>query len=235
MVDANGGPRTRVEEVYLRVREDIVDGHLAPGSRLAVEHLRDRYGVGSSTMRESLSLLVADALVTAEGQRGFAVASISLADLADLSRVRSLLESSALRASIAVGDDDWEAAIVAGFHRLMKAQDRVDAGEPDAGREWELRNREFHGALVAACGSAWTRRMLGMLHFHSERYRRFALVSRVIPRDVRGEHRQLFEAVLARDADRACTVLVEHIATTSDVIAVLLGESIEFRYPERKL
>jgi DNA-binding GntR family transcriptional regulator len=61
-----------VERAYLALRQDIVSGTLAPGARLRVEHLKDHYEVGAGTLREALALLLSDALVVAEGQRGFA-------------------------------------------------------------------------------------------------------------------------------------------------------------------
>jgi DNA-binding GntR family transcriptional regulator len=203
------------------LRDDIVDGVLAPGSRLAVEHLRQRYGVGSSTIREALSLLIADALVTAEGQRGFSVKPMSVDDLRDLGGVRVLLETHALRESIANGDDDWEAGIIAAFHRLTRAQERLDAGGEDAAREWEERNRRFHDALTARCDSPWVRHMLDMLHHHSERYRRLSLADRTIPRDVHAEHRALMEATVDRDVEMACKIVTQHIQRTTEVIGQL--------------
>lgn len=216
---------TRVEETVNAIREDIVSGTLTPGEKLAVEHLRKRYGVGSSTIRESLSLLLPDGLVTARGQRGFTVAPISIADLQDLSNTRILLETHALRESIAVGDDDWEADIVATFHRLGKAQEAVDAQLEGAAAEWELRNQQFHDATTAACGSRWVLHMLNILHHHTQRYRRMALTDRSIPRDVHAEHLALMEATLARDADTACDVAAQHIQRTTDVLAIRHGEA----------
>ena len=217
------GPLTRVEETVNAIREDIVSGALTPGGKLAVEHLRKRYGVGSSTIRESLSLLLPDGLVTARGQRGFTVAPISIADLQDLSDTRILLETHALRESIASGDDDWEADIVATFHRLSKAQDAVDAQIDGAAAEWELRNQQFHDATTAACGSRWVPHMLNILHHHTQRYRRMALTDRTIPRDVHAEHLALMEATLTRDADTACDVAAMHIQRTTDVLAARHG------------
>jgi DNA-binding transcriptional regulator YhcF (GntR family) len=126
-------PLTRVEETVDAIRADIISGELEPGSKLAVEHIRKRYGVGSSTIREALSLLLPDGLVTARGQRGFAVSSISIADLQDLSNTRILLETSALRESIAAGRDDWETGIIASFHHLSKAQEALGRGDDRVG------------------------------------------------------------------------------------------------------
>lgn len=224
-VDLNGSitPLTRVEESVNAIREDIVSGELTPGTKLAVEHLRQRYGVGSSTIREALSLLLPDGLVTARGQRGFAVAPISIDDLQDISNTRILLETHALRLSIERGDDDWEAGIVATFHRLAKVQEAIDNGVDDAAADWELRNQQFHDATTAACGSRWVQHMLDLLHHHTQRYRRMALTDRSIPRDVHAEHKALMEATLARDADTACDVAAAHIQRTTDVLAALHG------------
>lgn len=211
-------PRTRVEQTVNAIRADIISGALEPGARLGVERLKDLYGVGASTIREALSLLSADALVVVEGQRGFRVSELSADDLEDLSNARLLLESHALRQSIAHGDDDWEAGVVAAYHRLSRATQRLRDGVDGAFDEWETRNREFHEALVSRCNSSWILSMLETLNRHSERYRRAALAANT-PRDVQGEHTALMDAALARDADRAVAILGEHVMTTVDVIA----------------
>lgn len=211
-------PRTRVEQTVNAIRADIVSGVLEPGSRLGVDRLKDRYGVGASTIRESLSLLSADALVVVEGQRGFRVADLSPDDLRDLSNARELLETYALRQSIELGDDEWEAQVVAAYHRLGRANERLHDGVDGAFTEWETRNREFHEALVSRCTSSWILSMLETLNRHSERYRRAALASDTTGRDVQAEHTALMEAALARDADRATDVLAGHLATTVAVI-----------------
>lgn len=101
-------PRTLTERAYRALRHDIVCGDLQPGQRLRVEHLKDHYGVGAGTLREALALLVSDALVTVEGQRGYRVSAVSLDDLCDLTDTRVRLETEALRQSIRLGDAGWE-------------------------------------------------------------------------------------------------------------------------------
>jgi len=219
----DGSSLTRVEETVNAIREDIVSGALTPGTKLAVEHLRQRYGVGSSTIRESLSLLLPDGLVTARGQRGFNVSPISIDDLQDISNTRILLETHALRESIAAGDDDWEAGVVASFHRLTKAQEALDNGVDGAPVEWEVRNQQFHDATTAACGSRWVQHMLDLLFHHTQRYRRLALTDTSVPRDVHAEHLALMEATLARDVDTACDLAAMHIQRTTEVLALRHG------------
>ena len=219
-------PRTLVENAYLALRRDIVDGKHAPGSRLRVEHLKGDYGVGAGTLREALSLLVSDALVVSEGQRGFWVTTISHTDIEDITHNRVLLETEALRASIKNGDDEWEANLVAAFHRLSKVEEKLDTTVARM-REWEERNRAFHEALIAACDSRWMRYLIGILYRQSERYRRFALSNPQMKRDVHAEHFELFDAAIKRDVRRACAALEIHIKTTFDIINKTSEEDLQ--------
>lgn len=205
-------PKTLVESAYRNLRRDIIEGRFAPGEKLRVEHLKDDYGVGAGTLREALSLLISDALVVSQGQRGFRVAPMSLADFADITRTRVMLECEALRQSIALGDDAWEGELMAAFHRLSKAEEKL--GDDSSREEWEERNRVFHEVLIAACPSRWIKHFLSLLYHQAERYRRLSLYRNPIPRDVHAEHAALLEATLARDADRAAAVMAEHIGTT---------------------
>ena len=210
--------KTRIHAVYLQLRRDILHGKLQPGARLPVEHLKVGYGVGAGTVREALSLLVADALVTPEGQRGFWVAPVSEDDLIDITNTRMQLESAALRQAIRLGDDSWEAAIVAAFHRLGLVEDA--AGRPLEGRldEWELRNHDFHDALIAACPSRWLKNFRSILYHQHERYRRLSLSHGAADRDVRAEHQAILSAVLRRDETQAAELIEKHIAATRDML-----------------
>ncbi len=87
--DANSAAsRTLIERAYEQLRDDIIEGQLMPDEKLRVEHLRTRYAVSAGTLREAITRLVSDALVVAEGQRGFRVAPIALEELEDVTRLR---------------------------------------------------------------------------------------------------------------------------------------------------
>lgn len=216
--------KTLVGSAYHNLRRDIIEGRLAPGSKLRVEHLKDSYGVGAGTLREALALLVSDALVVAQDQRGFHVKPMSMTDIHDITQTRILLECEALRQSMQNGDDVWESRVVAAFHRLDRTEKRLN-GEPASHfDEWEDRNREFHQELISACTSTWIRHFLGILYRQAERYRRLAIVRKPIPRDVHGEHQAILNATLANDADTACRVLSEHISTTYEAMKHLPAE-----------
>lgn len=211
---ALAGYRTLIERTYGQLREDILNGALAPGEKLLVEHLKLRYDVGAGTVREALSRLVSEAMVVAEGQRGFTVAPISLEDLSDVTNVRVTVETDALRSSIRNGDDFWR-------NRLRIAYDKLSALEQpleDANvRRWEQANAEFHEALLSACGSPWTLRVVRQLTQHAERYRRYAIGLHT-GRDVHAEHAQIFTAAIDGHDARAALALEAHIRATPELL-----------------
>ncbi|HYG46044.1 MAG TPA: FCD domain-containing protein [Bordetella sp.] len=217
-------PNTLVGSAYVSLRRDIIEGKHPPGSRLRVEHLKDDYGVGAGTLREALALLVSDALVTSQGQRGFHVTPISLHDFHDITENRVLLEAEALRQSIEFGDDEWESAVIAAFHRLSKAEQRLASDPATQFEEWERRNREFHRELISACPSRWMHHFLGILYQQAERYRRLTITRRPIARDLHDEHQGILDATLARDAQTACALLASHIRLTYEGVAHLPPE-----------
>ncbi len=211
---AQAGYRTLIERTYGQLREDILNGQLAPGEKLLVEHLKLRYAVGAGTVREALSRLVSEAMVVAEGQRGFTVTPISLEDLSDVTNVRVTVETDALRSSIRSGDEFWR-------NRLRIAYDQLSALEQpledENVRRWEQANAEFHEALLSACGSPWTLRVVRQLTQHAERYRRYAIGLHT-GRDVHAEHAQIFEAAIGGQDARAALALEAHIRATPELL-----------------
>jgi DNA-binding GntR family transcriptional regulator len=213
--------RSLVEAAHGTIRHEILTGALSPETKLRFEMLRERYGFGASTLREALTRLVGEALVTSEEQKGFRVASVSVEDFADLTRTRVFIEKEALRESIQNGDDAWEGRVVAAYHRLSKIEAKLAAGPEAQQDDFEARNREFHQALISACPSRWLNHLYGILFQQSERYRRLSLVNRVVSRDVHAEHKAIFDATLARNVDLACQLVGEHIERTLAVMSKL--------------
>jgi GntR family transcriptional regulator, carbon starvation induced regulator len=211
--------RTFTEQAYGMLRQDILAGTLAPEMKLRTEMLKSKYGLAGSTLREALTRLTGEALVTFEGQRGFRVAATSREDFADLCDIRRIVEVEALKRSIMAGDVDWESRVVASYHRLSRIEDQMPQRLEEVYDEWEKRNRNFHEALISACPSRWLHRMHDLLFQQAERYRRITFASgRSVPRNVQQEHKAILEATIARDVDAACGLAASHIQKTLSVL-----------------
>lgn len=214
----DSGTATRATNLYDQLRSDLLDGELTPGSKLAIEALCERYSVSQTPLREALSRLVADGLVQRLEQRGFAVSSISAADLAEITRTRCWLEELALRESIAHRSTAWEEALVLAHHRLARTPRSLSADRFQDNPDWEPLHRAFHRALISGCGSRWLLGFCEQLADQHHRYRRLSAPRSFTKRAVKGEHEQLVEAALAGRADEAAALLRAHFERTASVI-----------------
>jgi DNA-binding GntR family transcriptional regulator len=205
---------------YQRLRSDIIGARHEPGAKLRVRELSGRYGLGPSPIREALNRLSRDGLVTLSDRRGFSVTPLGREHLDELTRTRCWLNELALRQAIANGDTAWEEGIAIAYHRLTRLPRYIDA-EPGAksyNPDWERAHRAFHSALIAACDSRWLRSFCEQLFDAGDCYRHLSRVSSLKRAERRNEHRQIFDAVLARDADTASALLTRHVTRTAELV-----------------
>jgi DNA-binding GntR family transcriptional regulator len=202
-------PEAASERAYRLIRADILRGILAPGQKLKLDRLRESYGAGVTTLRETLSRLVAERLVIAEGQRGFEVAPFSAADLRELAQLRLLLEGYALELAFRAGDVEWEARVVAAHHKLSQMEERLRDGDGGAMEHWRRFDSEFHQTLISACGS----RTLMTTHAAVfDRYLRYQYLALGFRGEIAvREHRALRDCAMQRDAAGARKILSAHI------------------------
>jgi DNA-binding GntR family transcriptional regulator len=203
-------------DILHQLRRDIVDGRFKPGAKLKFAELQKTYGAGMGTLREALSRLATEGIVTLDAGRGFRVAEVSEEDLRDLLALRIDIERRAIEDSVAHGDDAWEAQVLTTWHLLSKVSGLVftDRFTPD--KAWIRRHRDFHGALVAACRSKRTLQFRTILYDQAERYRLLSI--RHGPRLQDTEHEQLKDAALTRNATLAGDLLVKHIVDSADFV-----------------
>jgi DNA-binding GntR family transcriptional regulator len=216
--EATAGHPPVGETTYRRVRADIVYGRLAPGQKLTLERMRGAYGSAVSTLREIFNGLASEGLITAEGARGFEVASISADNLQEIAAIRQLLECDALRSSFEAGDVEWEARVVAAHHKLAILEKRMAAGDRSEEEILRRYDWEFHNALISACGS---RLLLDMHAGIYDKYLRYLMLASVFRGDpMVNEHRRLLDCALERDWRSAQATTVTHI---QDCVAQMLA------------
>lgn len=202
---------------YALLRRDIIDGTFRPAQPLRLAQLQTRYDIGFSPLREALTRLAADGLVTAESMRGFRVAPISLDDLRDTMNTRIFVETEALRRSIERGDDDWEGRIVSTLHAFGRQLKRSAVDDPESAEALEDRHRDFHFALVSASGSKRLEQIIEHLYLGSVRYRMLQpSKNRAVPnRDLEKEHGDIADAAIRRDLPAATSLLAAHYTATT--------------------
>lgn len=222
---------TMASIVYDRMRNDILSGDLGPGARLRAQFLRQRYEVGNSPVREALNRLSSDGLVVREDQKGFRVSAVSKDDMLELAKTRSWIEEIALTQSIALGDVEWEEALVLAFHRLSRAIRNSDATDYAQDANWEQCHRAFHMALIGACGSRWLLNFAQQLYDQSDRYWKLAGIKNTDPGNDIDEHRTIMDAAIDRRQNDSVALLQNHCQKIADL--VLSSKSYDFSKEQR--
>jgi DNA-binding GntR family transcriptional regulator len=201
---------TLSSRISATLRQAILRGELAPGARINLDRLRERYDISISPLREAVARLVADGLVTFEDQRGYRVAPVSMANLDEVTVLRAECEVIALSASIGRGDLDWESDVMRALHLLGRAAGPEAAG-PDPNEAWEAAHGDFHRTLIRGCAMPVLLGFCSVLHNMTERYHRLYPPASPPGRAALAEHEAIALAAIARNAEPACAALRAHV------------------------
>lgn len=205
-------------EAYAQIRAEILACRLAPGQKLVIADLCEEFQFSLGAVREALARLSSEGLVVSEPRKGFRVAPITEAELRDITRVRATIESLCLENAIQNGDLRWETNIVATQFELSKLSLQDPADPARVSEAWAEAHQRFHEALVAACDSPWLLRLRELLFIQSERYRRVSVPLNRAKRDLVSEHRNIADAAVGRDVEKATAAIRAHLEKTTRIL-----------------
>lgn len=216
---------TAISRVYEQIRQDIINGLLAPGHKLKIDSMASRYETGVNPVREALSRLSTEGLVEHRDQRGFYVHAMRAAEFRELVKTRCWLDCKALEESISHRDSAWEAALHQAYEALSATPRALEHEERFySNPQWQSRHRAFHLALLANCGSSWLLRYCEDLTNQAERYRALADAKGYQQRNTPDEHRAIMEHALAGRCPEAVALLQQHYLRTLEFVEKALWQ-----------
>jgi DNA-binding GntR family transcriptional regulator len=196
-----------------RLRTNIVDGLLRPGSQLSESELATTFGVSRGPVREALQRLVQEGLLHSEPHRGVFVPVLTDQDVLDVYVAREALESAAIRSIISSASTAAASESLDGFVTLMEQAEA--AGDWQAVGDFDL---EFHVALVDASGSPRLKRMFTTV-ISETRMCLGVLTADDARDDLVPEHRLICELMQAGETEQALAVLKKHF---DDAVVTLM-------------
>ena len=196
------------------LRRAIASGDLRPGDRVGQDAVATRIGVSLIPVREALRILESEGLVTYAARRGYTVTRLDLADLAEIYRLRELLEGDAVRRGLPQATTEDLAAIADAGERC-----RAAAAEGDITVELAA-NRRFHFLLYAIGASEIALRLIAGLWDATEAYRAIYYDLPDGQEHAEGAHRSIVAAAVARDAEACVAALDAH---RNDALVLLHG------------
>lgn len=205
-----------VERVADELRRAVFDGELESGTPLREIAIAESLGVSRPTVREALTMLVAEGLATREPNRGVSVATPEAASVRDICRARRVLEGAGVRR--------WPEADKAQRDRVRRTlDDYISAVHADASyQELNARHLAFHVSLVGLTGSERLEAMaetlateLRLALAQVERMRRNA-------HDQADSHAALVRLLEAGDVEGASAFLEQHLVDAEASITAAL-------------
>jgi DNA-binding GntR family transcriptional regulator len=185
--DAPLSERMRASDrAYAALRDEILDGRLAPGTVLGEVEQSERLGVSRTPLREALSRLTADGLVAPHGGRGLLVTDVSADRVTELFEVRAALEEQAARLAARRRDPRVFTELKVAFARV-----RVD----DTEAYFALVAR-LDAAIDDAAGNPFLAQTLAGVRMHVARIRRLAQDDHERLRAATDEHTLIIDAIL---------------------------------------
>jgi len=198
--------------VFNTLRQAILYGKLQPGERLMEITLANQLGVSRTPVREAIRKLEIEGLVLMIPRKGAQVAPITEKDLNDVLEVRLGLEELAMHCACERVSEEQ-------LKEILMAQKKFAAGlEVAKVSDLAKSDEEFHELIYQATGNNRLMQMINNLREQMYRYRVEYLKDSNVGQTLNEEHRELYNALKLRDADRALKCMKQHIKNQQQTI-----------------
>ena len=209
--------------VFNTLRKAILKGELKPGERLMEIALADRLGVSRTPVREAMRKLEQEGLVVMFPRRGAQVANITEKDLNDVLEVRIALENLSIEKACARMTEEqlaqrWDAAEE--LEKTMAEGNLVKLAEADVA---------FHEVIYQSSDNRRLNQVLNNLREQIYRYRVEYLKDEETRNLLVREHKELYEAIRARDVKKAQEISFHHIENQREAIVCSIREETVIR------
>ena len=193
-----------------RLREEILAGRLAPGSRLVESDLTARFAVSRGPVREGLRRLSADGLIEHRPHRGAVVRRLTEREIRELFSIRIEMEALAARLAAAADAPDRRSRFIASIEPIYSDGARNPC-------DYLRENAAFHDAVMALADNHALRDLAARLQLPLIMAQvGDILTAPVLVTSVR-EHRMVAEAILKRDPTAASARMRAHLGRAAAV------------------
>ncbi len=193
----------------------MLSGDVPPGTAIPVAEVAGHFGVSHIPVREALKTLAAEQLVEHRRNAGYAVATLTWAELRELYVVRGVLEAAALAGAVALAEEADDAALAAALAALDGAiRDRDH-------RAYHRETRRFHFAMLDPCRMSRLLHVLRSVWNLTEPYQSMAHITDADRARLHAEHARMCAAFMARDAAALARLADDHQHDLEESIAGL--------------
>lgn len=204
-----------IDAVADDLRNQVLARELGPGAPLTEAEVAARYDVARASAKAAIERLVGEKVLVRKTHKTARVVELGPADVRDIYRTRTYLESEVLRRLAARREVPAGARAANDEIRALWQQGTWDIVEPDM---------RFHTCLIDALGSARTSAVYGSLAFEVKLcMAQLQGSQRLSPEIIVAEHARILDLIGEGDAGGAAAMLDEHLARARELLAGALG------------
>ncbi|WP_447554716.1 GntR family transcriptional regulator [Vreelandella sp. EE22] len=222
-MDAVPTTKMAIEQIAEQITDAVMEHRLPPGIKLVEEKLANAFGVSRTKIRQALTLLAKEGLVTLHANRGAFVTRPSTAEARDLFATRRLVEPEIVRNVIAR----------ACKHDLARLREHLNA-ESEARQEEDRRkiirlSGQFHMLLAEVSGNKFIEKLMAEL---------CPLTCLIIalydapqtPACPDDEHNQIVEAIAQQDQETAVHLMLHHLEHIENALELDVGPKLDIHW-----
>jgi DNA-binding GntR family transcriptional regulator len=202
--------------VYEALRKAIIEGDLAEGENLRQDQIASMFNTSRIPVREALSRLEQNGLITTQRYKGAVVAGLSIEEIEEIFEFRALIEAEVIRLAV---------PRLTG-KTLDAARRHCQAFDSEANSAmWGEINRNFHYSLYEAARRPYYLQIVRASLDRIDRYLRAQLTLTNGMSRARREHKGILDACIAGDADKAAELTRDHILGAGRALVTFLEET----------
>lgn len=204
--------------VFQTLRAAILKGELKPGERLMELQLAAKLGVSRTPIREAIRMLEQEGLAVTVPRKGAEVAKMTEKDMEDVLQIRCSLEDLAVRLScdkITTMELQELRVAMEDFEEKTKSDQVVEIAKADV---------KYHEILYKAADNPKLLMLLNNLREQMYRYRVEYLKDRTMHTRLIEEHRKMYEALKAKDKEKAAYYVEQHLNNQAEVVKKIIRE-----------
>lgn len=204
------------EAIAEEIKEGVISGRYKPEERLKEAELAEKYSVSKTPVREALRYLERIGFVEIVPHTMARVKKMNQKEVEDLYMIQGVLEGLAAREALNHLNN--------GDHKKMETYlDLLEKYSREKNSyEYEKANIKFHGIFWKACNNSKLTELINNIH---EQLQKFRSITRRYPerfKDLAGDHRKIFEAVVQRDAAKVDHLFQRHVEKQKKYIVDIL-------------
>jgi DNA-binding GntR family transcriptional regulator len=201
-------PSSLTDQVYARLRHEILTCELEPGRELSEAELAARFSVSKTPVREALATLRQEGFVHTFPRRGYQVIPVTFGDMNELFDVRTILEAGAAELACSRISD-------AELDQLDRLADVVyDRAEKPSLKRFIEANRDFHEAIARASGNDRLHQLVMRQVLELERFFYLGAKLRDVNTETTSDHHEIVRVLRRRGAVEARQIMIRHNEVT---------------------